>query len=105
MAIDRINLKNDAASPVESTKSANRQVVPSEVRSKEASEPKGDRVEISDRSREVQQIRGLIELTPDVRSEKVQATKQAIENNLYNVRGEQVADRIIGGGAILNSLG
>lgn len=103
MAIDRINPQGDPSRVVDGVRSTGRQAGSEDIRA-DSKEPKGDRVEISDRSREVQQVRQLLDLTPDTRADKVQAVKQSIENNLYNVRGEQVADRLIGG-AILNDLG
>lgn len=103
MAIDRINPLGDSSRAVDGVRSTGKQVGSDDARVQKT-EPKGDQVDISDRSREVQQVRQLFDLTPDVRSEKVQAVKQSIENNLYNVRGEQVADRLIGG-ALVDGLG
>lgn len=56
-----------------------------------------DRVEISVRSREVQQLDQLIRSIPDVREARVEQLRQAIENGTYNVRAEQVAEKILGG--------
>ncbi len=106
MAVDRIHPNQPAqgAQQVDALKSNAKPVTTEETGSKDKLEsPKGDRVDISDRSREVQQVRNKIDLTPDIRPEKVQAAKQAIANHMYNVRGEQVAEKMLGG-AILNSL-
>lgn len=62
--------------------------------------PESDRVEISVRSREYQHLDALIRSIPDVREAKVEQIRQAIENGTYNVRAEQVADKIIGGSLI-----
>lgn len=56
-----------------------------------------DRVEISVRSREVQQLDQLIRSIPDVREARVEQLRQAIEDGTYNVRAEQVAEKILGG--------
>jgi flagellar biosynthesis anti-sigma factor FlgM len=56
-----------------------------------------DRVELSVRSREIQHIDELIQSTPDVREGVVERVRRSIENGMYNVRAEQVADKILGG--------
>jgi negative regulator of flagellin synthesis FlgM len=59
-----------------------------------------DRVEISVRTREFQRLDELIQSIPDVREARIEQIRQAIENGTYNVRAEQVAERIIGGALI-----
>jgi negative regulator of flagellin synthesis FlgM len=56
-----------------------------------------DRVELSVRSREVQQLDQMIRSIPDIREARVEQLRQAIENGTYNVRAEQVAEKILGG--------
>ncbi len=59
-----------------------------------------DRVELSVRSREIQHLDDLIQATPDVRESIVQRVRQSLENGTYNVKAEQVADKILGGSLI-----
>ena len=59
-----------------------------------------DRVELSVRSREIQHLDELIESTPDVREALVEQVRRSIENGTYNVKAEQVAERILGGNLI-----
>ncbi len=59
-----------------------------------------DRVELSVRSREIQHLDDLIQATPDVRESIVQKVRQSLENGTYNVKAEQVADKILGGSLI-----
>jgi flagellar biosynthesis anti-sigma factor FlgM len=59
-----------------------------------------DRVELSVRSREIQNLDELIQATPDVREALVERIRQSIGNGTYNVKAEQVADKIIGGNLI-----
>ena len=59
-----------------------------------------DRVELSVRSREIQRIDELIRSTPDVREGVVERVRLSIESGTYNVRAEQVADKILGGNLI-----
>lgn len=67
---------------------------------REASDAGTDRVELSTRSREMQSVEELIRSTPDVREGKVEQIRRSIESGTYNVRAEQVADKIIGGSLI-----
>ncbi|MBZ5495452.1 MAG: flagellar biosynthesis anti-sigma factor FlgM [Acidobacteriia bacterium] len=59
-----------------------------------------DRVELSVRSREIQHIDELIRSTPDVREGLVERVRRSIENGTYNVKAEQVAEKILGGSLI-----
>lgn len=56
-----------------------------------------DRAEFSIRSREIQSIHDLIQSTPDVREGVVERVRRSIEAGTYNVRAEQIAERILGG--------
>ena len=56
-----------------------------------------DRAEFSVRSREIQNIDDLIQSTPDVREGVVERVRRSIENGTYNVRAEQIAEKILGG--------
>lgn len=59
-----------------------------------------DRVELSVRSREIQHIDELIRSTPDVREGVVERIRLSIQRGTYNVRAEQIADKILGGSLI-----
>jgi len=59
-----------------------------------------DRIELSVRGREIQHLDQLIQAAPDVRQEKIDAVRSAIEAGTYNVKAEKIADKIIGGGII-----
>jgi flagellar biosynthesis anti-sigma factor FlgM len=59
-----------------------------------------DRIELSVRSREILHLDELIQSTPDIREAKVAQIQGAIEGGTYNVRAEQIADKIIGGNLI-----
>jgi negative regulator of flagellin synthesis FlgM len=68
-----------------------------------SSQPKGtpapkereDQVRISDRAKEFQLLSELVAQTPDVRADKVEKLQAALKSGAYNVRGEQVADKVI----------
>lgn len=61
-------------------------------------EPKAnneDQVRISTRAKEFQRAYELVVQAPDIRDEKVAPLEEAIRTGTYNVRGEQVANKII----------
>ena len=58
----------------------------------------GDRVELSDTARASQQARQLLDGLPEVRLDKVAELRAKIEGGFYNIRGEQVAVRMLGQG-------
>ena len=58
-----------------------------------------DRVELSVRSRKIQHLDELIQATPDVRMDRVEQVRRSIDNGTYNVKAEQVADKILCGNA------
>jgi len=59
-----------------------------------------DRVELSVRSRAIQNLGALIQSTPDIRDAVVQRVQQSLQNGTYNVKAEQVADKILGGNLV-----
>ncbi len=54
-----------------------------------------DRVNLSPEARELQRIHDLLEATPSVRTEKVQAVREAVESGQYQVKNEDLADKMI----------
>jgi negative regulator of flagellin synthesis FlgM len=67
---------------------------------RESGAPDPDRIEISVRSREIQHLDELIRSAPDVREALVERVRRSIETGTYNVKAEQVADKILGGDLI-----
>jgi len=55
-----------------------------------------EKVDISDKAREIQQTTNAMNEIPDVREEKVQALKSQIDNGTYNVSGEELAKKLVG---------
>lgn len=55
----------------------------------------GDRVELSERAREVQQASRAAQALPDVREEKVAQAKMEVAQGTYNVNGEQAATAML----------
>jgi len=56
-----------------------------------------DKVELSNHGRDITRLIDLINAVPDVRELHVEKTISAIESGIYNVKAEQVAQKIIGG--------
>jgi len=58
---------------------------------------KVDKVEISKeaRDKEISKIKALLEKVPEIRKEKVAALKKAIEDGNYEVKGKEVAKKMI----------
>jgi len=56
-----------------------------------------DRLELSVRSLEISHLEDLIRSTPDVREERVEQMRNQIERGTYNVKAENIAEKIIGG--------
>ena len=54
-----------------------------------------DQVRISTRAKQFQRAYELVAQVPDIRQEKVAPLQQAIASGTYNVRGEQVANKLI----------
>ena len=54
-----------------------------------------DKVEVSERARDLQQAKKALDETPDVREAKVADLRQRIADGRYNVRGEQIADGLL----------
>lgn len=65
---------------------------PDEAQAKATS---GDRVEFSARSREMQKIYEVLQTTPDVRAEKVSELKKLIEEGRYQVKSDELAEKMI----------
>lgn len=62
----------------------------------ESPQIQSDTVEISNRSQETIQVREVIDQVKDVREEKVDELRSAVQSGTYGVNGEEVADGIIG---------
>ena len=54
-----------------------------------------DKVDISGRSREVADIMASINQLPDVRAQKVQELKQAVETGAYSIDPQKVAEKLL----------
>lgn len=56
---------------------------------------KTDTVNISDAAKEIQEVRKQLDDIPDVRTEKVQQLKNEIENGTYEIKSEEIADKML----------
>ncbi|HVN25582.1 MAG TPA: flagellar biosynthesis anti-sigma factor FlgM [Syntrophorhabdales bacterium] len=54
-----------------------------------------DKVELSGRKAEIDDLKARVQAAPATRQEKIDAIKEALENNTYSVKGEDIARSII----------
>lgn len=55
-----------------------------------------DKLALSDRMREIQMVRDAVMRAPDVRSDKVQELAKTVADGKYNVKSEDVAEKMLG---------
>lgn len=55
----------------------------------------GDKVRLSDRSREIARIQELVRGAPEERADKVARIKAQVEAGTYDVKAKQVADKLL----------
>ena len=87
----------DLSTRLQSLEGQDQQVEQTRKAERETAKPMSDRIELSVRSRELMHLDKLIQSVPDVREAKVEHVRQAIESGTYNVRAEQIAEKILGG--------
>jgi negative regulator of flagellin synthesis FlgM len=58
----------------------------------------GDRVEVSDRARALLVASDSLGKTPEIRQDRVESLKHLVKDGKYQVRGEKVAERMLGEG-------
>lgn len=56
---------------------------------------KTDTVNISDAAKEIQEVRRQLDAIPDVRTEKVEQLKSQIEDGTYEIKSEEIADKML----------
>ena len=54
-----------------------------------------DKVELSAQSREIKKINDVLEMTPDVRADRVAELKKLVQEDRYQVDSEALADKMI----------
>jgi len=54
-----------------------------------------DRVDLSDQSKEMKKIYTVQQMAPDIRTDKVNEVKKAVEENRYQVDSNTVAEKMI----------
>ena len=64
---------------------------------------KTDTVNISDAAKEIQEVRKELDNIPEVRAEKVEQLKNQIENGTYEIKPEEIAEKMLKD-SLLNDL-
>jgi len=62
---------------------------------KKEGEPVSDRISLSGRAKEIAELKRQIDELPEIRAEKVEALKKAIENGTYEIDSLKVAQKIL----------
>ncbi len=65
------------------------------VAGKENPQQYTDKVELSGRKAEIDELKEKVKAAPATRQEKIDEIKQALENNTYSVKGEDIARAIL----------
>jgi len=92
MKINELNQGSNTIQYVNQTNAQEKQSAAQEVKNKEVSE---DKVELSAESREIKKINDALEMTPDVRAERVAELKKLVQEGRYQVDSEALADKMI----------
>ena len=61
-----------------------------------ASSPLIEKVDLSTKAKDIQQIKKIIDAIPDIREDKVQELKRQIESGKYTVDADQLAEKMAG---------
>ncbi|RJQ13383.1 MAG: flagellar biosynthesis anti-sigma factor FlgM [Nitrospiraceae bacterium] len=61
----------------------------------EKQDEKSDRISLSGKAKEISELRALIDQLPEVRTDKVEAVKQAIDAGTYNIDPRKIAQKML----------
>jgi len=95
MKISDLLSKNNLAPYVNQTNASNQPEKTSPSQEAKNNSLTGDRVDLSTQSKGMQKIYDVLQMTPDVRAEKVAQYKKTIEDNTYRVASSDVADKML----------
>ncbi len=97
MKVSDINQQANSMQYVNQANSQNSSDKTEQSKEAEGKSPSMDKVELSVQSKEMKKIYDTLQLTPDVRAEKVSSLKKSIQENQYQVDSEVLADKMIKG--------
>ena len=95
MKIDEITTQTETTSYVEQAQK------PKQTEKNQAAQPQGvqnqqtDRVDLSDQSKEMKKIYTAQQMAPDIRTDRINAVKQLVDQNRYQVDSNAVAGKMI----------
>jgi len=92
MKITELNQGSNTIQYVNQANSPEKQAVSQEVQNKESLV---DKVELSAESKELKKINDVLEMTPDVRAERVAELKKLVDEGRYQVDSEGVAEKML----------
>ena len=68
---------------------------PSVAKGGQLGAPSGEKIDLSEKAKDIRSAKKAMENVPDIRTEKVESLKEAISKGVYNVKGEVIADKMI----------
>jgi len=95
MKISDIQQKTNSTQQAKETNPARPSEKDRNPKAAKAQSSSSDKVEFSDRSRELQKIHDILQKTPDVRAERVSSLKELIQEGRYQVDSEVLARKMI----------
>ncbi|MFN2357279.1 MAG: flagellar biosynthesis anti-sigma factor FlgM [Desulfotignum sp.] len=69
---------------------------------RQTTEPKSDQIDLSEKTRKLQQISRAMETEPADRTQLVSDIRAQVQTNQYTINAEQIAEKMIG--SIMNDL-
>lgn len=57
--------------------------------------PETEKVHLSEKAKEITRIQKILESVPEVREDKVQGVSEQLEKGTYNVKAEEVAEKVL----------
>jgi negative regulator of flagellin synthesis FlgM len=96
MRINRQDTTNNTQRP-ENTARSNEvtRTQSSEDVDKNSEVPSSDRVELSSQARDIQRAREVAQDAPEIRANKVEAARRALQSGNLNLKGEDLAEKLL----------
>ncbi|MBA2848829.1 flagellar biosynthesis anti-sigma factor FlgM [Thermosulfuriphilus ammonigenes] len=95
MKIIDLYQKLGQTNPLEQSRQAQETAQTQKAQEAQSQPPQGDRVDLSQTSKDLKKVQAVLENTPDVRADKVRAIKEQIETGTYQVDSKKVAQAML----------
>ncbi len=95
MKIIDLYQKLGQTNPLEQSRQAQETAQTQKAQEAQSQPPQGDRVDLSQTSKDLKKVQAVLENTPDVQADKVRAIKEQIETGTYQVDSKKVAQAML----------